>query len=174
MLPLGHIGITLAITRVLQKSLALQRVDYRFILLGSILPDLIDKPLGYLFSAKHGIGGKSYGHSLLFLLLLFIISVVQQRKKNRTPIWFLFIGTIAHDIADLMWHFPKIFFAPLYNWKGPTLPYEAWQVTMRLGILHLRQLVAFEILGGSILLYFFIRLVKNNKITHFIKTGELS
>lgn len=174
MLPLGHIGITLAITRVLQKSLALQRVDYRFLLLGSILPDLIDKPLGYLFSAKHEIGGKSYGHSLLFLLLLSIISVVQQRKKNRTPIWFLFIGTIAHDIADTMWHFPKIFFDPIYQWKMATPPYEAWQEFFNFRTIHIRQLFAFEIIGGSILLYFFIKLVLHNKISHFIKTGELN
>jgi len=173
MLPLGHIGITLAITRVLQKSLALQRVDYRFILLGSILPDLIDKPLGYIFSAKHGIGGKSYGHSLLFWLLLFIISVVLERKKNRTPIWFLLIGTIAHDIADTMWHFPKIFFDPIYQWKIATPPYEAWQGFFHFRTLQIRQLFAFEIIGGSILLYFFIKLALHNKISHFIKTGEL-
>src|SRR5437667_342927 len=45
---LAHLGIGLGLTWLLAwKSPA--RFDYRLVLFGSILPDLIDKPLGYAF-----------------------------------------------------------------------------------------------------------------------------
>lgn len=45
--------------------------DIRFWLLGGILPDVIDKPIGhYLFSQAFGNNGRIFSHTLLFFILL--------------------------------------------------------------------------------------------------------
>lgn len=42
--------------------------------LGAVLPDLVDKPLGYLVPGTIvGSGGRIYMHGLFFLLLLFFV-----------------------------------------------------------------------------------------------------
>ncbi len=46
------------------------RVDYRLILLGSLLPDTIDKPVGLLILRDFFSNGRIFGHSFLFSLLI--------------------------------------------------------------------------------------------------------
>jgi len=86
---LGHIGITLGITKYLEviidrdkgidylsrsikSAKNLQKIiDYRLVLIASMLPDIIDKPLGGVI-LKESIGnGRIYAHTFLFLLFLF-------------------------------------------------------------------------------------------------------
>lgn len=45
-------------------------VDIRTLLIGSLLPDIIDKPLGHLLFREALSNGRTYGHTLLFLLLI--------------------------------------------------------------------------------------------------------
>lgn len=76
MLPLGHMGVTVTVIRVLESNFQSFWVDYRLLLVASLLPDLIDKPIGYLFRAYPIISGRHYGHSLLFLTIFSIIAFV--------------------------------------------------------------------------------------------------
>lgn len=77
MLLFGHLGITFAATQTFEKVILYQGkkkftelIDYRLVLLGSLLPDIIDKPLGRLI-LKDMLGNRRiYAHTLVFLLLL--------------------------------------------------------------------------------------------------------
>ena len=94
MLLFGHLGITLAATQTFAvlwqgKKRFSESIDYRLVLLGSMLPDIIDKPLGG-FIFKDALGsGRIYAHTLIFLLLLQKMifceksfhSILQRRKK---------------------------------------------------------------------------------------------
>ncbi|RLI80781.1 hypothetical protein DRP04_07610 [Archaeoglobales archaeon] len=96
MYPLGHIGITLLISNLLVRKYKLNW-NARFIVLASILPDILDKPLGLI-----GIGGgRFFFHSILFIVFLFFI-----RKE-------LFFGSTVHLILDRMWEEPKVLFYPI-------------------------------------------------------------
>ena len=77
MLPLGHMGVTVAAVKVLGSSFQAFAMDYRLLLVASLLPDLIDKPIGYLFRAYPMISGRHYGHSILFLIIVFAMAFLQ-------------------------------------------------------------------------------------------------
>lgn len=83
MLLFVHLGITLgsfeagvSVYRWLTKKPLNLIPYYPAILVGSVLPDIIDKPLGGII-LKDTIGnGRIYAHTLLFLLSLFVIGVI--------------------------------------------------------------------------------------------------
>jgi len=171
MLPLGHMGITLFIVRTAAWLLRLKSLDYRVLLIGSILPDLIDKPLGILLPPNH-IFVKSFGHSLLFLVLLYSMNKLLRSNQHKTTVRSLWIGSVMHDILDHMWHFPKVLFWP-YIPDLPKTPFEPWGQVIHFYGFPIRQVFALEIVGGGILLIFFILLALDNRLTKFLKTGEL-
>jgi GTP-binding protein len=76
MLLFAHTGITLGTAKVMaraagwrEKGLPAQ-LDYRLVLIGSMLPDLIDKPLGGVILPLGN--GRIYSHTLLFLLAVLV------------------------------------------------------------------------------------------------------
>lgn len=152
MLPLGHMGISVAVVRMLEKKFQSHWVDYRVLLVASLLPDLIDKPIGYLISGHLIFSGRYYGHSLVFLLVLFILALVQWYYQNSLTLLILCIGVFSHDVLDFVSH------------------HEEWAEKT---VFSTNILVAFEIIGGCILVYFFSGLVLRKKVMGFIKTGEL-
>ncbi len=79
---------------------------------GSILPDLIDKPLGYLVLEGSVNFGRIYFHSLV-LLLAFVVAGVLVWWKYRSFIGIaLALGVLSHQVLDLMW-------AEYWNWLWP-------------------------------------------------------
>ena len=101
MLPLAHLGIgqrlaSLGNTRPLKP-----------ILIGTLLPDLIDKPLYYVpvfLTGKHGAelgllsGTRTVGHSLVFLLLIVLIATIPGPRRR----WWqaLSLGVASHLLLD--------------------------------------------------------------------------
>ena len=173
MLPFGHMGITLFIARSTAWLLRLKSIDYRVLLASSILPDLIDKPFGILLSPNH-IFVKSFGHSLLFLASLYGAGKLLRSNQHKTTLWTLWIGSVMHDVFDLMWHFPKVLFWPVYIPDLPKAPYEPWGQVIHFYGFPIHQIFALEVVGGGILLVFFIILSLDNRLARFLKTGELS
>src|SRR2546427_13262639 len=68
---LGHLGIGLGLAWLLSTRSSV-RIDYRLVLLGSILPDLIDKPRAFLLSLE----GRLWAHTFLFLFAILALSFV--------------------------------------------------------------------------------------------------
>jgi hypothetical protein len=100
MLPLGHMGIGLEIAMPLGR-----RLSKRMILLGTVLPDLIDKPVYYGLSyitgksgAKLGIiaGTRSFGHTALFLIGLTLVAVLKKSKALAA----VSLGVATHLLLD--------------------------------------------------------------------------
>ena len=48
-----------------------KRLDWRFIIIGSMLPDIIDKPLGMFILGDTFSNGRIFAHTLLFFIILF-------------------------------------------------------------------------------------------------------
>lgn len=175
MLPLGHMGIALAFTRVLERMLRIPRIDYRLLLIGAILPDLLDKSLSYLLPDGHAPGGRAVGHSVVFLLLLSGIFFIQRHKKFKTTHIETFLaGSAAHDLLDTMWLYPKIWFWPIGERLYDACPLDTLDETIRLGSIHITKISVFEFIGAGILLYYFIQLVRKSHFAYFIRTGKLS
>lgn len=51
----GHLGLTGLAAKAVEKSLGNIKIDYRVVFVGSILPDLIDKPIGRFCLPKPSI-----------------------------------------------------------------------------------------------------------------------
>ncbi len=80
--------------------------------IGSVLPDLIDKPLGYIILADSVNFGRIYVHSLIVFLLFFIAGILIWRYKQSFIGIALALGVLSHQILDLMWE-------EYWNWLWP-------------------------------------------------------
>ncbi len=177
MLLFGHLGITLAATQTFEmlsqgKKKFTELIDYRLVLLGSMLPDIIDKPLGGLvFKATLG-NGRIYAHTLIFLLLLVGTGIFFWVKYKRPGVLALAGGSFFHHILDGMWRFPGTYLWPLYGWSFPKGDPEGWFWQWVESLLTDPWVYVSEIVGGIIFLYFFGKLAYQKQIGTFMATGK--
>jgi len=102
MLLFAHVGLTLASSRLLRRA------DLAALALGSMLPDIIDKPLGLIVFGSPGMG-RTIAHTLLFLLLLAALALYTKDIRLISLTW----GVLVHLILDAMWNSPEILLWPL-------------------------------------------------------------
>ena len=164
MFVLGHLGIGsfLAARRVRAEQLA-------WLLLGTLLPDIIDKPLYYLLvlatgrrGAELGLisGTRTFGHTVLLAVLLWLLLP----RRIGTP---LFVGIATHlfldelgDIAGVLFPAlgthgrPGMMSAILFPLLGPHFPVSPYRSTLE-HILSLANgyVVAGEVVGAVLLLW---------------------
>jgi hypothetical protein len=123
MLIFGHIGITLGIAFIIFQfvlpriGIRPKRINYLFVALGAILPDLIDKPIGRILLGESVANGRLFGHSLLFVLILLMLGFFL--KDHREEVFCLSFGAFMHLIEDRMWENAATFFYPLYGLGFP-------------------------------------------------------
>ncbi len=129
MYPLAHIGFALIVARITRRR-------GRYVALGGMLPDIIDKPLSLL-----GIGsGRFVAHSLLFTLFVTLLNPD------------VGLGCVTHLILDEIWRNPQVFLMPFLG-IPPNIHYTVYDYLYPL--LHNRVVQTGEILGSiCIVLYF--------------------
>ncbi len=127
MFPLGHLGLTLALVLVARRGFADFRVDYRLLLVGALLPDLIDKPLSLVL----GVAGRNVAHTLLFTLILSFFLLLRSRPtlRSRKALWVapllaFAIGSGTHLLLDRMWALPEILLWPFLGLAFPLDPFD--------------------------------------------------
>jgi hypothetical protein len=130
----GHLGIGSKIVSPLTRGLPKKAV-----LLGTILPDLIDKPLYYglsLATGKQGSdlglvsGSRTFAHTALFLLVITCAAILRRSK----PLAALSLGIASHLLLDslssyLISHpqqeiFRSVIMWPLNGWAFPIIPFH--------------------------------------------------
>src|SRR2546425_1755973 len=107
---LGHLGVGLGLAWLLSTRSSV-RTDYRLILVGAILPDVIDKPLAYLLSLE----GRLWAHTFLFLFAILALSFVPSWRGLRL----VGFGVSTHLLLDRIWNQPAVVFYPAYGWTFP-------------------------------------------------------
>ncbi|TLZ95310.1 MAG: metal-dependent hydrolase [Methanobacteriota archaeon] len=134
---LAHLGIGLGLAWLLAwKSPA--RFDYRLVLFGSILPDLIDKPLGYAL----GLETRIWSHTFVFLFAILAVSFA----PNLWSLRFIGFGVATHLLVDRIWEMPWVVLYPAYGWSFHPASQDAehWIATL----LHDPLVQAGEIVGA--------------------------
>jgi hypothetical protein len=155
---LGHVGIG---TRLLFGLR--QRLPPRWLVLGCLLPDLIDKPLfyGLLWTRGHPdaliSGSRSIAHSGLFLLALLAFSLAFRRPG----LWAVLAGVVTHLVLDIGGELvsgsvpdASIWIAvlfPAFGWRFPRAQFGSVLEHLRLTADNMYALGG-EIVGGAILL----------------------
>ncbi|MFZ2470503.1 MAG: metal-dependent hydrolase [Methanothrix sp.] len=102
MLLFAHVGLALASSRIFS------RVSLTFLALGSMLPDIIDKPLGLIVFGSPSMG-RIFAHTLLFLMLLSALCFYSRDIRLFSLTW----GVLVHLTLDFMWNSPETFLWPL-------------------------------------------------------------
>jgi membrane-bound metal-dependent hydrolase YbcI (DUF457 family) len=173
MLVFGHIGIGKWLGSFVRPSLPLWPL-----VIGTILPDVIDKPLYYgltYFTGKHGAelglisGSRTFGHSLLFLAVLFAIYFGSRSRALLA----LAIGVATHLFLD---NFMEPFMPlsayssrisllfPFYGWQFPVAPYDDLRTHL---LLHFRFAdLSGELVGLGLIIWEFWRTRKSRAEAH--------
>lgn len=143
-------------------------LDYRMILIGSMLPDIIDKPLFLLFNESGFFTGRSHAHTLLFAVVLLFAGIVIRKPWLLT----LALANVSHLFLDYLWKDPKILFWPFL---GRFEPYEAerWVSGLWYNVTHLPEIYIPEIIGLIITGFLFYKIVKERGIGRFIRQGAI-
>jgi hypothetical protein len=155
---LGHVGIGPRLLAGLR-----QKLPARWLILGCLLPDLIDKPLfyGLLWAEGHADalirGSRSVGHSGLFLLAACVLAAILRRPAA----WAVPAGIVTHlalDIAGevIMGTIPDAsiwlaIFYPAFDGRFPKAYFRDMLEHLKLSAENVYVLIG-EIVGGAILL----------------------
>ena len=117
----GHIGVTLGVFFGLGIFISRLKtiIDPKYLVIGALLPDLIDKPLGRVIFASTIANGRIIGHTLLFSLLILLIGLYVYEKRKDMRIISLTTGSLFHLVEDQMWKSPKTLFWPLFGLSFP-------------------------------------------------------
>ncbi len=187
MLVFAHVGIAVGAAQLVGTATgALRRkaasassrvLDYRFLALGALLPDIIDKPLGLLILP--GVLGttRSIGHTVFLSLLLLVVAIVEYRRGRRLWLMSLGLGSLSHLALDEMWAAPHTLFWPALGWGFPnegrqtlvSYSQALWKLpTERPWV------VLPEVVGALIVAVMLFRLWRLHAMGRFLRTGRVS
>jgi len=198
MLVLGHAGITLGAGVLLNSALIKSgyapfkgqspqssgrlswfsslgsRIDIRILMIGSLLPDIIDKPVGQLLLRNTLDNGRIFSHTLLFLLIITLIGIYLYRARRRNWLLVLSAGTLSHLILDEMWRTPETLFWPLFGFAFQRLEdLTYWLQGIWYVLFHAPSVYIPEVIGAVILLWFTLALVKRGRLFSFLIRGRV-
>jgi membrane-bound metal-dependent hydrolase YbcI (DUF457 family) len=109
-----HAGATIAVARYTFRD---DRMDLRMLLLGALLPDLIDTPIGLLFFDHFG-GVRLFTHGLILAAVVMVVVVLGTRRGRPRKLWMpLAIGLLFHILLDALWLDPETLWWPLFGWS---------------------------------------------------------
>ena len=152
------------------------QLDIRLLLVGSLLPDIIDKPLGQVLFRESLSSGRIFFHTLLFTILMALGGLFLRYRTGRTWLIALSVGTFAHLILDGMWRqelLPTLLW-PLYGLEFPRAELTDWAENIWYDLLHNPAVYIPEIIGGVVIILFLWIMLRNGKLASFLKRGRLS
>ena len=167
---LWHLGVGAALVYV---SLGRRRIDYRYILIGAVLPDIVDGVARHFLDYEGS--GRGAAHGLLSFMVLAVLVVVAFKGETRLALFGVPVGWLTHIVLDGIWQTPKTFLWPAFGTAfdaSPAEPYS-WALILDPGA-HL-MLWAGEIVGLLALAWFWVahRLGHDGRLRLFFRDGYL-
>lgn len=169
---LWHLGVTAAVVFL---TLGRRRIDYRVVLAGSLLPDLIDKPIGRIFLEEEFQNSRIFGHTFLLAILLLLIVQIFLRGESARRWFVLPIAVVLHLALDGMWGQPVTLFWPLLGAEFPKIPVENYWLEVLLRPLEHPVEGVKELVGTTCLVYlgWAFELHRRGPRAVFLRTGAL-
>ena len=146
--------------------------DYRLVMLGSVLPDLIDKPLGFSFASELVNGAvRSVGHTLLFAAAVVLTGLAVRLRSRRTALLLLAFASAGHLVLDRMWEMKDTVLWPFMGLEFPrgTTTLQEWI------LFHSRFWDAAlpELAGFAVICFAAARVILTGRAGRFISRGEV-
>ncbi len=158
MMPLGHLGIPLLVP-ILGRRID---VDVRLLMLGALLPDIIDKPLGHMIMSEDN--GRIIAHTMIFATLILIAGIIWRPGLS------ISLGVSFHHILDGIFLDRETALWPLF---GPFESYD-FRVSQWFDALLEPYVIGEELIGLMILIFFIYTngLYRKDRIVRFIRNGR--
>jgi hypothetical protein len=157
-------------------SVFMNHMDYRLLIVGAMLPDLIDKPLGHIFFADFfNNQGRLFAHSLLFLIIIILTGLCLYRRWKQRWLLILSFGTAVHLITDEMWQNPHTALWPFLGWSfGKNYAGGDWWGDLWHSFTEASPyVIATETIGVVLIVIFLIILIRRKKLWAFVRYGRL-
>ena len=190
MLLLGHAGITLGAaalaasavshrnTSELQKAsffAPLTRyVDIRLLIIGSLLPDIIDKPIGEFIFRGTFHNGRIFAHTLLFLILITVAGYYLYKRHKKLWLLTLAASAFMHVALDEMWQVPGTLFWPLLGFHFARYELANWLANILKALLSNPYVYISEAIGLAIVIWFGVWVISQKKVGAFLRHGKIS
>ncbi len=163
-------GVAALITYV---SLGRRRIDYRFILLGAVLPDVVDGVLGlFLFD---GSAGRWVAHSLSAVIVVTVVILLVFSGERRLALFGISVGWLLHLVGDGMWQAPLTFLWPAFGFRFSDSPVEPYSLDLLIDPLDHLSTWGAELVGLAILAWFWVafRLGEDGRFALWLRDGYL-
>ncbi len=189
MLVLGHVGVSLGAvwafssaarliapdpkegdTDASSRGHPLRSPDFRMVVVGSMLPDIIDKPVWLLWALGDG---RFPFHTLAFQALLIAVGLVLWWRYRWIAIWGLGMGSLLHTLEDEMWGNPDSYLWPVYGWAFPEESTTGFVPLLVRGLLHAPRVYVPEVAGAIIIIVFAAIVVRRRRVGSFIRYGTM-
>ncbi len=148
-------------------------LDVRLLLIGSLLPDIIDKPLGHLIFRQALSNGRTFAHTLLFSIVISVIGAYLYSRSRRTWLLALSFGSVMHLILDQMWLNPKTLFWPLFGFVFEKTDISDWIPNMLHALTVNPVEFVSEALGFVLVAWFAWAVFRRHRVRAFIRHGRI-
>ena len=167
-----HLGLTVVIVWFVMRGNP--RIDYRVVMFGAILPDLIDKPLGRIIFRERFESGRIFAHTLLINLAFFCVLFFMRGRRKRSAV-LVPISSLLHLAEDGIWSNPRLFWWPLFGTSFARNPLDGGVVTLFLEPLRSPGVLAQEAIGALLLLWLLVShgMLSREGLKTVLRTGRL-
>lgn len=195
MLLFGHVGIATGVVRTFENIVVGRNdkdknkniIDYRVVMLGALLPDIIDKPIVEIVYGLRTHEGHLFAHTFIFSGLLIVIGTIYFLINKNKNVFLLGICSLLHQLMDRMVLLPNIFSLPVFGVGSSIIPrhldfihkitaavYNAVPYFEDVKMYFLEPYVYIpEVIGFLVLFYFVCKLIIIKKFKGFLKYGRL-
>ena len=154
-------------------SSLVSHIDIRILLVGSLLPDIIDKPIGHFVLRDTISNGRIICHTLSFLIVVTLAGLYLYQSRGRTSLLAVSFGTFTHLIFDQMWRAPRTLFWPIYGFTFDRADITDWIPNILRALVTDPHVYVPELAGTAILIWFLLRLVRRRRVFYFLKSGQV-
>ena len=86
---------------IVYVTLGRRRIDYRYILVGAVVPDVL--------------GAFRGSHSVAAVVVVAVVVIVGFRGETRLAVFGFPVGWLLHLVGDGMWDYPRVFLWPAFG-----------------------------------------------------------
>jgi membrane-bound metal-dependent hydrolase YbcI (DUF457 family) len=150
-----HLGLTVLIVRYVFRD---PKMDLRWILVGSLLPDVIDKPVGSIFFHDTFGSHRLVAHAVVFPIVVLAVIMISTRRdtaRRRGAIGVV-VGCFIHLLLDGVWTSPETFLWPFFGFEFPRVAGSEFGTLVR-SMLESPMVWLGEGLGAAYLVYLWRR-----------------